>query len=701
MEILASSLPVGLSCHNSGAFSSSCSTFSSRTSASFFSSKTRYSTRVVCRKSDDLWTVESRHGGFSVPIAPGRNLFPGGWCRQIVTSASSGNNPGGKSRPNSAGSKGRGGKGKGNPPEKRGDGKKKENVWNADGVTVEKTSNSSPSKKPAKPNVWSADFSSGRSSPELKAEKEGRDGGRGTGGRARVNVIDEEGSDVRQESSNAVKSNGSTLERTKNDQQQLDDVDDVDDTLFLKYLSPLLPIEKEESLQPEEPVPNPLFSTFCSNSAGVWRGVGATFSPVTGDFEPICLDDNKQAVYDVRVLTTVENLRTSKDGAVLSPEQQSLHRKVLWALDDTLIEDEQSILAMEGGDDDSLSEESDIYEEVDELGYWEDDEDTEDDEENSDWEIVLADPVEIDERWEKTEEVEGSMKEIEDTVGSVKEDETDVLDWEWEGGNLPADSNLTTEEAIATTTLGPSYDEEFTEDPTWSDVMEEDLITWEPGLVFFEDGAYSRGPLELLTDASSSSRDNLNAYTCKVEQCLVAGGHKRLRIVHTVSIEEGDKIEVLRLAAYEEEWMGPCNMKSISDVGGHHLKLFSERPRHSPEDIVGSWKVFEVEGMALYPAKPDERASFAFYCKESSMKRGFPEMPQLSVEDNSVDLSDFSMSWLTGNVSTYVSLGDTGALTFGVGWVCDDGTRLVMERAYGEDGKLLRVKSKSEIRTRQ
>lgn len=43
----------------------------------------------------------------------------------------------------------------------------------------------------------------------------------------------------------------------------------------------------------------------------------------------------------------------------------------------------------------------------------------------------------------------------------------------------------------------------------------------------------------------------------------MAGGHKRLRIVHTVSIEEGEKLEVLRLAVFEEEWMGPCNMKSI------------------------------------------------------------------------------------------------------------------------------------------
>lgn len=114
---------------------------------------------------------------------------------------------------------------------------------------------------------------------------------------------------------------------------------------------------------------------------------------------------------------------------------------------------------------------------------------------------------------------------------------------------------------------------------------------------------------------------------------------------------------------------------------------------------MGKWKVFQVEAMAMHPANASEKASFVFSCKETSIKREFPAMPKLTVQDDdSVDLSDFSMSWLTGNVSTFVSLGATGALTFGVGWLCDDGTRLVMERAYGDDGKLAQVYSKSEIR---
>lgn len=42
------------------------------------------------------------------------------------------------------------------------------------------------------------------------------------------------------------------------------------------------------------------------------------------------------------------------------------------------------------------------------------------------------------------------------------------------------------------------------------------------------------------------------------------GGHSRLRLVHTISVEEGgESIQLLRVAVYHEEWMGPCNMKSI------------------------------------------------------------------------------------------------------------------------------------------
>lgn len=238
----------------------------------------------------------------------------------------------------------------------------------------------------------------------------------------------------------------------------------------------------------------------------MWRGVGATFSPITGDFEPIYLDEDKRDVYDVRVVSTVENLRTSPDGALLPPEQQSLHRTVQWSLEDPVMDDGESTETVRGDDDDDSLD--DAYEEVDELGYLEDDEDTEEDEDNSDWDLVLADPGEIDERWEKGDEVPGVMEEIEDT-GPVREDETDwnliwdrreVLGGDWEEGGLPegesgnslADKQTASlDQSSASTPDGPSYDEGFTEDnedTEGADVVDEDVVTWEPGLVFFEVG---------------------------------------------------------------------------------------------------------------------------------------------------------------------------------------------------------------------
>ncbi|KAK8534604.1 hypothetical protein V6N12_057248 [Hibiscus sabdariffa] len=64
-------------------------------------------------------------------------------------------------------------------------------------------------------------------------------------------------------------------------------------------------------------------------------------------------------------------------------------------------------------------------------------------------------------------------------------------------------------------------------DLTTSDVMEEDVMVNEPGLVFFEDGSYSRG----LLDIPVGDVDDSNYYlspTFKFEQCLVKGSHKRL-----------------------------------------------------------------------------------------------------------------------------------------------------------------------------
>ncbi|BBN06499.1 hypothetical protein MPTK1_3g21680 [Marchantia polymorpha subsp. ruderalis] len=524
-----------------------------------------------------------------------------------------------------------------------------------------------------------------------------------------------------------------------------------EDLEFLKYLSPPLPIESETVLHPEESFANPLWSTFCSSTSGVWRGVGAAFSPITAELEALYLNKQKEYLYDARILNTVEVVRKTQDGEQLPLENHYLNRRVLWSLENPLgekglgrvrvaedAEEENARLSSFfgkgtpyiGGTSHSVDDGDD-----DDLGYWDEEEETEDDGEeaveyDAEWESIVGTAEDIDTRWinGKPDNLD-VMPELKVDVGTIREDgkewramwnRGEVLEGDWERLASPAgemengiNGSKYSSEAYAAPLLppnpaGPTYAPEHLTDAlgtTWADVMEEDVMEQEEGLVYFEDGSYSKGPLELLTEASTSGREYFNAYTCKIEQCLVAGGHKRLRIVHTVSVEsEGEQVEVLRVAVYEEEWMGPCNMKSISDAGGQQLKLFSDRPRHSPLELVGSWKVFEKEAMAYHPAKDSsEKPSFVHSCREIAVTRGEPEMPEESpdyspeTDDEPVDMSEFSMLWLTGGVSTYVEVNETGMLTFGVGWLSGNGSRLVMERVYSEDGKLLHVKSKTEI----
>jgi hypothetical protein len=44
-------------------------------------------------------------------------------------------------------------------------------------------------------------------------------------------------------------------------------------------------------------------------------------------------------------------------------------------------------------------------------------------------------------------------------------------------------------------------------------------------------------------------------------QCLVKGCHKRLRIVHTIELNEGGaNIQIVRIAVYEEKWVSPAHI---------------------------------------------------------------------------------------------------------------------------------------------
>ncbi|XP_024987337.1 uncharacterized protein LOC112522452 [Cynara cardunculus var. scolymus] len=237
-----------------------------------------------------------------------------------------------------------------------------------------------------------------------------------------------------------------------------------------------------------------------------------------------------------------------------------------------------------------------------------------------------------------------------------------------------------------------------------SDLMEEDLMGVEPGLVFFEDGSYSRGPVDIPVGEVTESNYYLSP-TFKFEQCLVKGCHKRLRIVHTIEFSDGGSdIQIMRVAVYEEQWVSTANLPDKSDVD-FDVKPFSQRKRVQPSELTGSWKVFETSATPIYgeetnPKENDDDPPYVYLCTETLKKRSLPESAAYFGEEEVLDMVDVTMLWLPGGVTGYVDVSKDGILCIGVGWYSDEGINLVMERDYGTDGKLKEVRSKTEVKRR-
>ncbi|KAJ0637388.1 putative calycin [Helianthus annuus] len=236
-----------------------------------------------------------------------------------------------------------------------------------------------------------------------------------------------------------------------------------------------------------------------------------------------------------------------------------------------------------------------------------------------------------------------------------------------------------------------------------SDVMEEDLMGMEPGLVFFEDGSYSRGPVDIPVGEVNDSNYFLSP-TFKFEQCLVKGCHKRLRIVHTIEFSDGGSdIQILRVAVYEEQWVSTAHLADKSDVD-FDVKTFSQRKRVQPSELTGFWKVFETSATPVYEdetiTEENDDPPYVYLCTETLKKRNLPESAVYFGEEEVLDMVDVTMLWLPGGVTGYVDVKKDGILCIGVGWYSDEGINLVMERDYGIDGKLKEVRSKTEVKRR-
>lgn len=226
------------------------------------------------------------------------------------------------------------------------------------------------------------------------------------------------------------------------------------------------------------------------------------------------------------------------------------------------------------------------------------------------------------------------------------------------------------------------------------EILDEDFIMMEPGLVFFEDGSYSRGPTEIPVGYYEES-NCFHSSTFKFEQCLF-NGHKRLRIVHTIGFNDGGaNIEIVGVAAYEEQCQHSAEHQDISDLQCD-LKCFSHRKRAHPSELSGSWKVLEVAAVPIFSNETPAVGGgllYAYQCTETLKKRSLPD----NLEEFP-DLQDVSVLWLPGGITAHVDVNKDGILCIGAGWYDNNGVNLVMERDYGMDGRLREVRWKSEVR---
>ncbi|KAK8951259.1 hypothetical protein KSP39_PZI004424 [Platanthera zijinensis] len=82
-------------------------------------------------------------------------------------------------------------------------------------------------------------------------------------------------------------------------------------------------VEIETVLQTQEPVIKPSWDTFTSSLCGIWKGVGAVFSPFTAELEPIDVGVQNEKLFDCYTLSHIE--KTPSQGMV-----SLIHRKTHW-----------------------------------------------------------------------------------------------------------------------------------------------------------------------------------------------------------------------------------------------------------------------------------------------------------------------------------------------------------------------------------
>ncbi|KAJ7544183.1 hypothetical protein O6H91_09G068100 [Diphasiastrum complanatum] len=446
-------------------------------------------------------------------------------------------------------------------------------------------------------------------------------------------------------------------------------------------VSGMMSTKEEELLQPYEIIPSPSWNTFASGNAGIWQGVGAAFSPFTAELEPIASNTSNKNVYDCSMWSIIKLI-----GGLEPSRKDIVHRKVFWNVENAFRGEKAKHAMVQGnyqaGKVSNLQA-ANISESKGSVTFSTGSVKSESGFMSCQIGAKKLDGADTEQR---------PLVDLDTSLGY--EPQIDILEARQIKEGSLADANPLENHSAAVAVNESDGDHFGTTDDL--DIMEEDHMGLEPGLAFFEDGSYSRGPLQLLEETAETSTLSQSS-TFKIEHCLVRGGHTRLRVVHTIEVQEGGvAVQVLRLTIFEEEWKGPSDWTSVSGAN-MTLPSFAQRNRLSPHDLKGHWKVFEIDVSVVYESDSEKgvaipNASFQHFCKETRISRQLPKMEPNTETDNN------SMFWLLGGVYTYMDVTADDVLIIGVGWLGKDNTNLVMERLYGPNGSLAHVRSRSEIK---
>lgn len=75
----------------------------------------------------------------------------------------------------------------------------------------------------------------------------------------------------------------------------------------------------------QEPVIRPAWHTFASSVSGIWKGVGAVYSPITAEMEPVEIGSRNENLFDCYTLSHIKAL-PSTSGDLTS----QIQRKINW-----------------------------------------------------------------------------------------------------------------------------------------------------------------------------------------------------------------------------------------------------------------------------------------------------------------------------------------------------------------------------------